>query len=123
MPGARRSKLFLTVTCPVLCWQVTAGIYSADAVELGNMLFPSIEQQSRQASALALDAIATALKGIAELERNKSDISRGLLRESTGQLSRAAQEMGSVLLKETGIKSLNSTWTKLLTSKVSLNPI
>jgi hypothetical protein len=98
MLGARRSKIVVGVACMVLFWHM-AGIRRVHAVEFGNMLFPSIQQQSREASALALDAISMALRGIAELERNKTDISQELLKQSAGQLNRATQEMDAILSK------------------------
>jgi hypothetical protein len=63
------------------------------------MQFPSIQKQSGEASALALEAISTALKGIAELERAQADISKALLMQSAEQLVKAANEMESILSK------------------------
>ena len=74
MRGVRRQTMLLFL---VLCW--IGSVRLADGVELSNMIFPSVAEQSREASARALEAVSTALRGIAEIERNRLDASRELL--------------------------------------------
>jgi hypothetical protein len=94
MRGVRRQIILLFL---LLCW--IGSVRLADAVELSNMIFPSVAEQSREASARALDAIGTALRGIAEIERNRLDASRELLRQSSAQLNDAAHLMDEILSK------------------------
>lgn len=96
MLGARRSVL-IAFTCTIFwCFGNTVQGFAG---EFGNMQFPSIQNQSREASALALDAISTALKGIAELERARPDISKELLTQGAEQVAKAAKEMENILSK------------------------
>jgi hypothetical protein len=93
MLGARRQSVFV-LAYTAWCF---GSIVPCIAGEFGNMQFPSVQKQSGEASALALEAISTALKGIAELERAQPDTSKGLLTTSADQLMKAASEMESIL--------------------------
>jgi len=94
MRGVRRQTMLLFL---VLCW--IGSVRLADGVELSNMIFPSVAEQSREASARALEAVSTALRGIAEIERNRLDASRELLRQSGAQLNAAAHQIDEILSK------------------------
>jgi hypothetical protein len=99
MLGARKNRNRLYVVS-LLC-ALTAYAETPGAVELSNILFPPLEKQSREASALAFEAISTAMAALAMIERNNTGASVELFKKSASQLRGAAAQMQGILSLET----------------------
>lgn len=77
--------LFIGIGCP------------ASAIELGNILFQPTAERSREASALALDAISDAIKAFEKRELDDPKGSQQLMAQSREKLKAAGNKMVDIL--------------------------
>jgi hypothetical protein len=97
MVGVRKH---ITVLVSVFAFAVGTTVPTAlKAIELGNILFPNVEQRSREASAMALEAIAGTMSALAAVERNKKELSQELFGKSAALLRKATGQMSAILDK------------------------
>jgi hypothetical protein len=115
MLGANKS---LVAALGIAFGAVALPLEVARAVELGNILFPSEQEASRAASAMALHAISQAIQAFEQRELNDPKASQILFAQSRTTLQNAAKTMFLILSNADS----KSEFGRYLDAEVSLDP-